>query len=139
MVNNQNYDLSLLLSNTQRKTFVCLTFDKNTSNEWGYNYIWVTHTHTFPNSAWLKLNINKNCKINLYSTGYQSLKILQIKLQITGFFSKRQFETENYLYSLDDNFLRAFCQFRTLNHKLLIESGRWKTFERTRQVMTGIK
>ena len=35
---------------------------------------------------------------------------------------KRQLETENYLYSLDDNFLFEFCRFRNLNHKLPIES-----------------
>jgi hypothetical protein len=35
---------------------------------------------------------------------------------------KRQLETENNLYSLDDNFLFVFYRFRNLNHKLPIES-----------------
>jgi hypothetical protein len=39
-------------------------------------------------------------------------------------------EAENYLYSLDDNFSYEFCRFRTLNHKLPIESGGWQNVER---------
>ena len=43
---------------------------------------------------------------------------------------KEQFETENYLHILDDNFLFEFCKFRTLNHKLPIEYGRWHNIAR---------
>ena len=39
---------------------------------------------------------------------------------------KKQFETENYLHILDDNYLFEFCKFITLNHKLPIEYGRWQ-------------
>jgi hypothetical protein len=43
---------------------------------------------------------------------------------------EEQFETENYLHTLDDNCLFEFCKFRTLNHKLPIEYGRWHNIAR---------
>jgi hypothetical protein len=41
---------------------------------------------------------------------------------------------ENYLYSLDVNFLYEFCRFRTLKHKLPIESGRWQNVDRKMRI-----
>ena len=64
--------------------------------------------------------------------GYLKLKILVKALNYR--LSKRQFETENHLYSLDDNFLYEFRRFRTLNHKLPIDSGRWKNVDRNMRI-----
>jgi len=41
---------------------------------------------------------------------------------------KEQFETENYLHILDDNFLFEFCKFRILNHNL--PTGRWHNYSK---------
>lgn len=46
-------------------------------------------------------------------------------------FQKTIYDTENYLYSFDDIFLYEFGRFRTLNHKLPIDSGRWQNVDRT--------
>ena len=56
-LSNVIYNLSLLLSNTQRNNFVWLTFVKNIFNECGYTYIWATHT--ISNLACLKSNIKQ--------------------------------------------------------------------------------
>ena len=38
------------------------------------------------------------------------------------------------MYSPDYNFLYEFCRFRTLNHKLPIESGRWQNADRNMRI-----
>ena len=40
------------------------------------------------------------------------------------------FEFENYLNLLDDKNRQLLCKFRTCNHRLPIEIGRWQGIER---------
>jgi hypothetical protein len=40
------------------------------------------------------------------------------------------FEFENYLNLLDDKDRQLLCKFRTCNHRLTIEIGRWQGIER---------
>ena len=43
---------------------------------------------------------------------------------------KESFEFENYFKNLDDKNIVTLCRFRTVNHKLPIESGRWQNIAR---------
>jgi len=85
---------------------------KGILNECGLAYIW--NTQTFQNTEWLKLNIKQTLRD----------QFIQLWSSLIRNSQKKQFETENYLHTLDDNFLFEFCKFRTLNHKLPIEYGR---------------
>ena len=124
-LSNVIYNISPLPSNTQRNNFVWLTFVKNIFNVCGYTYIWDTHT---PNLAWLRLNIKQELQDQFIQSWFSNIEHSGKALNYRLF--KNQFETENYLYSLDDNFLYEFCRFRTLNHKLPMESGRWQNIDR---------
>ena len=44
---------------------------------------------------------------------------------------KQNFEFEEYLNILSDKDRITYCRFRTGNHKLSIETGRWNKIERT--------
>ena len=76
-------------------------------------------THPFSNAAWLKLNIEQK----LYTCIYTS-SIIQSLLSKIGNSSKAfklqafqktiNFGTENNLYSLEDNFLYEFVDFKLL-------------------------
>ena len=39
---------------------------------------------------------------------------------------KEELKFENYLYILEDKDKFTFCRFRTSNHRLPVEVGRWK-------------
>ena len=118
--------LCLALSNIEGKNFIWLSSAKGILNECGLAYIW--NTQTFQNTEWLKLNIKQTQRdqfIQLWLSLIQnSPKALNYRI------FKEQFETENYLHILDDNFLFEFCKFRTLNHKLPIKYGRWHNIAR---------
>jgi hypothetical protein len=47
---------------------------------------------------------------------------------------KETFEFEKYLEILDNKYLLDFFKFRTSNHKLPIECGRWQNIERNRRL-----
>jgi hypothetical protein len=42
---------------------------------------------------------------------------------------KENFEFENYFRILEDKDIYTLCKFRTTNHKLLIETGRWNNID----------
>ena len=107
-----------------------MTFVKNIFNECGYTYIW--DTHTLPNSAWLNLNIKQKLQDQFIQSWFSNLENSGKTLNYRLF--KKQFETENYRYSLADNFLYEFCRLRTHNYKLPIESGRWQNLDRNMRI-----
>jgi hypothetical protein len=43
---------------------------------------------------------------------------------------KENFEFENYFRILEDKDIYTLCKFRTTNHKLPIETGRWNNIDR---------
>jgi len=101
MVNNHNFPMLLIIYHSS-----CLTHNARTLyvwlfNESGYTYIW--DTHTFSNAVWLRLNIKQKLQDRYIQSWLSEIensgKALNYRL------SKRQFESENYLYSLGDNFL----------------------------------
>jgi hypothetical protein len=109
-----SFKLFLFLSNIEGKNFIWLSSVNGILNECGLAYIW--NTQTFQNTEWLKLNI-KQTPIDQF---------IQLWSSLIRNSPKKQFEID----TLDDNFLFEFCKFRTLNHKLPIEYGRWHNIAR---------
>ena len=85
-------------------------------------YTYICDTHTIATLAWLKLNMKQNLQDQFIQSWFSNIENSGKALNYRLF--KKQFEMEYYLYSLDVNFLYEFCRFRTLKHKLPIESGR---------------
>jgi hypothetical protein len=53
---------------------------------------------------------------------------------------KDNFEFENYFNILEDKDIYTLCKFRTTNHKLPIETGRWNGIDReNRQCLKKLK
>ena len=126
-LSNILYKLCLALSNIEGKNFIWLFSVKGILNECDLAYIW--NTQTFQNTEWLKLNIKQTLR-DQFSIQFL-LSLIQNSPKALNYRTfKEQFETENYLHILDDNFLFEFCKFRTLNYKLPIEYGRWHNIAR---------
>jgi hypothetical protein len=49
---------------------------------------------------------------------------------------KENFEFENYFRILEDKDIYILCKFRTTNHKLPIETGRWNNIDRINRICT---
>jgi hypothetical protein len=49
---------------------------------------------------------------------------------------KENFEFENYFRILEDKDMHTLCKFRTTNHKLPIETGRWNNIDRVNRICT---
>ena len=49
---------------------------------------------------------------------------------------KEYFEFENYFRVLEDKDIYTLCKFRTTNHKLPIETGRWNNIDRVNRICT---
>ena len=98
----------------------------------GLSYIW--NTHCFTNSSWLyfstKQKLIDQFRQNWHDTLQTSPKSLKFRLY------KDNFEMENYFRTLDDKKIKYLCQFRTLNFKLPIETGRWQGVNRENRVCT---
>ena len=85
-----------------------------------------------PNTTWLKngikLRLIDQFKQNWLSNMENSPKGITYKL------FKNELHFEKYLDSLEDRGLFTFCKFRTLNHKLPIECGRWQRLDRNQRL-----
>lgn len=121
-----------------------LFIDENYDNSWikyvkhildetGYSYIWTQQI--FQNSDWLIAAIkNRLCEQFVqewHSLLQNSPKALNYRL------FKDTFEFEHYLNILEDKDIYSFCKFRTSNHKLPIETGRWNNIDRENRVCTN--
>jgi hypothetical protein len=51
---------------------------------------------------------------------------------------KENFEFENYFRVLEDKDIYTLCKFRTTNHKLPIETGRWNNIDRVNKICTTV-
>ena len=71
-----------------------------------FKYIW--NTQTFQNTEWLKLNIKQTLRDQFIQLWLSLIQNPPKALNYRIF--KEQFETENYLHILDDNFVFEFCK-----------------------------
>ena len=106
---------------------------KKRFDETGYSNIWINQD--IPNSNWLissiKLRLHDQFKQGWYSRIEQSPKALNYRI------FKENFEFENYFRILEDKDIYTLCKFRTTNHKLPIETGRWNNIDRVNRICTN--
>ena len=89
----------------------------------GNSGIW--ESHEFPNKIWLS-NAIKQKYIDLFLNDWYSKVNSDVNYKIF----KHTFEFENYLVILPKKFLYYLISFRTRNHRLAIETGRWSRTNR---------
>jgi hypothetical protein len=107
-------------------TFSWINFVKSILDYCDYSNVW--HTENFISHKWLiestKLRLTDQFKQNWRSTLQISPKALRYRL------FKSDFRFEKYFEVLNDKNRFTFCRFRTSNHRLPIEVGRWTKVER---------
>ena len=90
-------------------------------DECGYSYVW--ETEILPGTEelkyFLKQRLTDQFRQNWHTCIMESAKSLNYRL------FKTDFEFENYFNILSKKNAILFCRFRTTNHHLPIETGRW--------------
>ena len=116
------YKLMLNLSDENNEISKWITFVQNILNECGLTFIWMQQN--FPSEQWLKITIKTilqdQYKQTWYSNVFHSPKSINYRIY------KTEHVFEKYLHILNKKDLYTFCKFRTMNHKLPIEAGRWQ-------------
>ncbi len=84
---------------------------------------------TVPNIKWLICSIKRKLK-DLYISKWRSA----IQEDKTYRLFKDDFCTENYLIKLTEKEYKPILLFRTRNHKLPVETGRWTRTDRQRRI-----
>lgn len=93
----------------------------------GFSGIW--NIHEFPNQKWLSLSITRKLT-DIYSCEwYQSVETNQNYRLF-----KTSFRFENYLLNIPFNLLNYIISFRTRNHKLPVETGRWNKTDYNKRI-----
>lgn len=103
-----------------------LKYVKDTLDRCGYSNIWLSQGNF--NSNWLGISL----KQKLFDRFQQKWRA-EIDCSSKGLaykLFKQIFEYEEYLNILSDKDRIIYCRFKTGNHKLLIETGRWNKIER---------
>ena len=113
---------SILLSMHNRDLFHSkwLMYIKNILNDSGLVFNWL-------NQANVPINISKSVKLKLTELRSLSWKteVFDSPKCLNYRIFKQDFGFENYFNVLPDDLSKAFCHFRSLNHKMPIEWGRY--------------
>ena len=120
------YRLMYHLCNTQNANFSWLNIVKTILDECGFSYIW--ETQIFISEVWLKSNIKMRLHDQFQQTWRETLHNCSKTLNYCIF--KETFIFEQYFDILDEKDFLTLCKFRTTNHKLPIEHGRWNNIPR---------
>ena len=119
-ISNKLY--SILLSMHKRGLFHSkwLMTVKNTLYDNGFEHIWDSHSN-------IPLNISKKIKLKLIEKYKESWKeIIYVTPKCLNYrIFKHELQIEKYFSILPSDLAIAFCHFRTLNHRLPIEQGRF--------------
>ena len=96
------------------------------------NYIWLSNNVT--NINWLCKEVETRLQIQVTqkwnSDVYNSPKCINYRM------FKAVFKTEMYFIDLQPKFYIPIAKFRTTNHRLSVEKGRWENIERSQRVCT---
>ena len=107
-----------------------MKYVKNILDTSGYSNFW--NSQQVPNFNWflksIRLRLIDQFKQHWKSEVDTSPKGISYRL------FKDEINFENYLKFLQDRDLYVFCKFRTQNHKLPIEIGRWQNIERNERL-----
>lgn len=101
---------------------------RNILNQIGLSYIWQQQETCIPEAGWLKMEIRRRLSDNFIQQWYSD-----IENSTKGTFYKlikSQHNLENYLLRLLPKDRYTICKFRTSNHNLPIETGRWMGINR---------
>ncbi len=126
------YNLCYYMSIKSMEHFTWLDNVKKILNECGFAYIWNTQTFVDPN--WLRLTIIRNLQDQFEQYWHSLLDDASKAINYRLF--KDYFGMEVYFDILDNKNVVELCRFRTANHKLPIEIGRWNNTNRNNRICT---
>jgi hypothetical protein len=122
----------IILSNKSNwhRNFMWLKYVKHILCNCGFNYIW--ESQTFINELWLKHSIKQNLTDQYLQAWLSSVNDSPKALNYRIYIDNLVFE--NYLNILNDKDNLTLSKFRTTNHKLPVENGRWKNIARENRI-----
>ena len=104
----------------------------NILDECGLSYLW--YYHDVMHVEWLKqtvlLTLTDQFKQKWNSDMFDSSKGINYRI------FKKELTLEKYFSILPVKYCKLFCKFRTMNHKLPIETGRWHNISRQNRICT---
>ena len=107
-----------------------LKYIKNIFDECGLSYVWINQN--FLNDVWLKEIVKNSLQDQFKQTWLENIQNNSKTLNYRLF--KDKLELEKYFDILEDRDLFTFCVFRTVDHKLPSEYGRWNNIQRENRV-----
>jgi hypothetical protein len=107
-----------------------LNFVKNVLDNGGLNNIWLSQGNF--NFKWLSENLKRNLKDQFIQKWRSDMENSSKDICYRLF--KENFEFETYLDILSDKDRITLCKFRTCNHRLPIEIGRWQNVDRSDRI-----
>lgn len=120
------YDLGICMNHEVGGKIPWYENIKHILNNCGLSNIWINQT--IHNSQWLKAKI-KLTLVDQFKQNWQS--ILQSSPKALNYrIYKEELKFEHYFDTLSKKDAITFCRFRTCNHHLPIESGRWANIPR---------
>ncbi len=99
---------------------------KQILDDCGMSFIW--NAQTVENINWLHANVKQTLIDQFRQFWISDIQNSSKSLNYRIF--KNDLKIEHYFKLLDDKNVYTLCRFRTLNHKLPIEAGRWQNIER---------
>lgn len=115
-----------LYNNGGRNQFKWLKYVKNVLISCGFSGIW--DTHMYPNRTWL-IKATKQKLTDLFLNEWHSQLDNNSSCHNYKIF-KTKFGFEHYLVSIEEKYKKYLVKFRTRNHRLPIETGRWRRIPR---------
>lgn len=104
---------------------------KNILDKCGLSNVWCDHESYHYNSSWIKTTINQRLRDQFLQKWHNDIQE-STKGVIYRIF-KTNFECERYLLLLPCKLRKILVKFRTTNHHLPVEIGRWGTVERSKR------
>lgn len=120
----RKYDTSA--TEIQNKDFMWIDNVKRILTTCGFVDIW--RTQVFPNNKWLKEATKQKLKDLFINEWFNTIE--QSSGCSTYTLIKNKFQFETYLINTPAKLLKPMIQFRTRNHRMPIETGRWNNIPR---------
>ena len=120
------YKLMMKIRNDNNEISKWMRFIHDILNECGITFIWTQQN--FLSEQWLNLTVKTmlqdQYKQTWCSNVFHSPKTINYRIY------KTEHCFEKYLHILNKKDLYILCKFRTMNHKLPVEAGRWQNIPR---------
>ena len=131
-LNHMLYKLMLYKNLNYGIDFKWLNFIRNILHDCGLSYIWNEQIYRNFNDKWLNYTVKQ-------TLNDQSLQLLSSEMHNSPKAScyrlfKNDANFEEYLDNLSVKERTLLCRFRTTNHRLIIETGRWSGIDRVERL-----